>query len=107
MTGRLLAQKILVIGLGTVLLATSGASFYRSRRLAEPVVLGPGVTAVRQLGDYFDPIRGTANDCHIYFLDGREPGATMLVRGDRTRRNPRAAWSPGCWPRTPRCRRAA
>jgi hypothetical protein len=81
MTPRLVAQKLLVIGFGLVLLGTSGASFYRSRRLAEPVVLGPGVTAVKTLGDYFAPIRGTANDCHIYILEGREPGATLLVLG--------------------------
>lgn len=81
MSGRLLAQKIVIAALGVVLLATSGASFYRSRRLKEPVVLGPGVTAVRTLSTYFDPLRGTTNDCNIYFLDGREPGATMLVLG--------------------------
>jgi hypothetical protein len=81
MTGRLLAQKIVVVGLGLALFATSGASFYRSRRLREPVVLGPGVTVVKTLADYFEPLRGTANDCHIYFLEGREPGATMLVLG--------------------------
>jgi hypothetical protein len=44
-------------------------------------VLGPGVTAVKTLANYFEPLRGTANDCNIYFLDGKEPGATMLVLG--------------------------
>ena len=81
MTSRLLAQKIVIIGLGLVLLATSGASFYNSRRLKEPVVLGPGVTAVKQLADYFEPLRGTANNCNVYLLEGRERGATMLVLG--------------------------
>jgi predicted deacylase len=81
MTSRLLAQKIVIIGLGLVLLAISGASFYHSRRLKEPVVLGPGVTAVKQLADYFEPLRGTANNCNVYLLEGRERGATMLVLG--------------------------
>jgi hypothetical protein len=81
MTGRAVARKIVVIGLGLALLASSGASFYASRRRPEPVVLGPGVTAVRQLSEYFGPLRGTANDCHVYVLDGREPGGTMLVLG--------------------------
>jgi len=43
MTRRLVIQKTLIVGLGLLLFATSGASFYNSRRLAEPVVLGPGV----------------------------------------------------------------
>ena len=81
MTRRLLATKIVIIGLGLALLVSSGLSFYRSRRLPEPVVLGPGVTAVKQLADYFEPLRGTANNCNIYVLEGREPGATMLVLG--------------------------
>ncbi len=81
MSGRLLAQKFVVISLGIALLATSGASFYKSRRLKEPVVLGPGVTTVRPLSTWFAPLRGTANDCNVYFLDGRTPGATMLVLG--------------------------
>ncbi len=81
MNGRLLAQKIVVIALGLVLLATSGASFYKSRRLKEPVVLGPGVTSVKPLSTWFEPLRGTANDCNVYFLEGKEPGATMLVLG--------------------------
>jgi hypothetical protein len=81
MSARYLAAKIVIIALGVALLATSGASFYASRRLPEPVVLGPGVTSVKQLADYFEPLRGTANDCHVYFLQGRAPGATMLVLG--------------------------
>ena len=74
-------RKLLVIGLGLALLVTSGASFYRSRHLREPVVLGPGVTSVRQLGDYFAALKGTINDCHLYFLEGTEPGGTLLVLG--------------------------
>jgi predicted deacylase len=81
MTTRVVVAKIVVVGLGLVLLATSGTSFYGSRRLPEPVVLGPGVTKVTQLADYFEPLRGTANNCNIYFLEGREPGATMFVLG--------------------------
>lgn len=81
MTARLLVQKFIVAALGLALLVSSGWSFYRSRHLREPVVLGPGVTAVKQLGEYFEPIRGTTNDCHVYVMDGREPGATVLVLG--------------------------
>jgi hypothetical protein len=76
-----LIRKLLIIGLGLVLLGASGVSFYRSRHLEEPVVLGPGVTSVRQLADYFPALRGTINDCHLYFLEGAEPGGSLLVLG--------------------------
>jgi predicted deacylase len=94
-TSRVVVQKLVVAGLGLWLFAASGASFYRSRTLAEPVVLGPGVTGVRTLGSYFAPVAGTANDCHVFFLDGREPGATMLVLGGSHPEEPAgrlAAW---------------
>ncbi len=95
MTGRLLVQKILVLGFGVALFGTSGASFYRSRHLAEPVVLGQGVTAVKKLADYFEPLRGSANDCNLYVLDGKAPGATLLVLGGSHPEEPAgrlAAW---------------
>ena len=72
----------LVIGLvGLLLLILSGIDFYGSRHLREAVVLGPGVTQVKKLGDYFEGIRGSMNDCNLYFLEGEEPGATVLVMG--------------------------
>jgi predicted deacylase len=78
---RTVIQKTIVIVLGLALLIPAGVGFYRIRHLAEPVVLGPGVTAVKQLGEYFEPIRGTVNDCHVYVMEGKEPGATFLVLG--------------------------
>jgi predicted deacylase len=81
--------------LGLALFASAGWSFYRSRHLREPVVLGPGVTAVKQLGDYFEGVRGTANDCHVYVLGGKEPGATFLILGGSHPEEPAgrlAAW---------------
>lgn len=82
MTGRLMIVRKGVIGaLGLLLLGSSGASFYQSRHLEEPVVLGPGVTAVRQLSEYFPAIAGSINDCHLYVLEGKEPGGTVLLLG--------------------------
>jgi hypothetical protein len=95
MTRRLLVQKLVVAALGLALLVSAGISFRRSRNLAEPVVLGPGVTAVRQLGEYFAPIRGTTNDCKLYFMEGREPGGTILILGGSHAEEPAgrlAAW---------------
>ena len=88
-------RKLLISALGLVLFATSGVSFYQSRRLEEPVVLSDGVTDVKRLGDYFEGVRGTVNDANLYFLDSGVPGATMLVLGGTHPEEPAgrlAAW---------------
>ena len=74
-------RKIILCLAGLVLLVLSGIDFYQSRRLPEPVVLGNGVTQVQKLSSYFPAIGGTANDCNIYVLEGKEPGATLCVLG--------------------------
>lgn len=88
-------RKAVIVAFGLLLLATSGWSFHRSRTLAEPVVLGPGVTEVRRLSDWFDGVRGTANDCWVYILDSGVPGGTALVLGGTHPEEPAgrlAAW---------------
>jgi len=74
-------SKIVFGALGMLLLVVSGVSFYKSRHLAEPVVLSDGVTEVKKLSEYFPGIEGTANDCNVIILEGEEPGATMFVMG--------------------------
>ncbi len=74
-------RKTLVAALGAALALFAGLSFYRSRHLREPVVLGPGVVRVVTLGDYFEPVKGTINDANVYVLEGREPGGTVLLLG--------------------------
>jgi hypothetical protein len=74
-------RKTIVGALGIALFVFSGVSFYRSRHLQEPVVLGPGVTQVKKLSTYFQGMRDTANDCNLYFLEGKKPGATIFVMG--------------------------
>jgi hypothetical protein len=81
MTRRLAIQKTIVAALGLALLVSAGISFHRSRNRPEPVVLGPGVTEVKKLGEYFAPIAGTVNDCNLYVMEGREPGATFVILG--------------------------
>jgi len=81
--------------LGMVFFLAAGADFYRSRNLKEAVVLGPGVTRMHRLGDYFAGIQGTINDCNLYFLEGRQPGATFLILGGTHAEEPAgrlAAW---------------
>jgi len=89
------ARKIVLGSVGVVWLAVSGASFYRSRHLAEPVVLSEGVTQVKTLGEYFPGIAGTVNDINLYFFEGREPGGTIFVIGGTHPEEPAArlaAW---------------
>jgi predicted deacylase len=80
---------------GLLLLVLSGISFYQSRNLAEPVVLSPGVTGVGKLSDYFADLQDSVNDSNVYFLEGKEEGATMLVLGGTHPEEPAgrlAAW---------------
>jgi hypothetical protein len=88
-------RKLLFAFLGLLLLALSGLSFHSSRTLEESVVLGPGVTEVKTLGDYFEGIRGTVNDCNVYVLEGENPGGTVFVMGGTHPEEPAsrlAAW---------------
>ncbi len=62
MTPVVIVRKMAIAAVGLLLLGTSGYSFYQSRHLREAVVLGPGVTAIKHLGDYFDDICGVFED---------------------------------------------
>jgi len=93
--GPVLVRKLVLAALGLLLLVTSGISFSRHRHRQEPVVLSPGVSAVRKLSDWFEGVRGTVNDCNVYVLEGEQPGATMLVIGGTHPEEPAgrlAAW---------------
>ena len=79
--GRQTLRKILILALGLVLAFFSGLSFYRSRHLKEPVVLGPGVTQVKKLSEYFPAIRGSTNDANVYVMAGAKPGGSILILG--------------------------
>jgi hypothetical protein len=57
---------------------------------ALPVTTGPilhdvrpgyGVTSIGWLSDYFAPIRGSAVDTRVYYLDSRMPGPTLFILG--------------------------
>ena len=90
-----LIRKLVVSIAGLTLLAFSGISFYQSRRLKEPVVVSEGVTQVVRLSKYFSGVEGTANDCNVYILVGKEPGATFCILGGTHPEEPAgrlAAW---------------
>ncbi|GAB4115564.1 MAG: succinylglutamate desuccinylase/aspartoacylase family protein [Candidatus Caldatribacteriota bacterium] len=73
--------KIIALGITIVVLFLAGRAFYEHRYFKGSVVLGPGVTEVKTLGDYFPPLKGSINDCNIYILDSGNPGGTVMVIG--------------------------
>ncbi|MCX6552003.1 MAG: succinylglutamate desuccinylase/aspartoacylase family protein [Acidobacteria bacterium] len=95
MTTTVRLRKIGFGALALAFLAVAGSSFYHQRYLPEAVVLGEGVTAVTRLSEYGESLRGTANDIHLYVLEGKAPGGTILVFGGTHAEEPAgrlAAW---------------
>lgn len=88
-------RKILILALGAALAVVAGLEFHAIRTLPEPLVLGPGVTGVKSLSEYFPPLKGTVNDCSLYVLEGQQPGGTFLILGGSHPEEPSArlaAW---------------
>lgn len=88
-------RKWLFILIFLAVLITAGISFYRSRHLPEPVVLGEGVTEVKKLSDYFPGIKGSINDARIYVLGQETDGGSVLILGGSHPEEPAgrlAAW---------------
>ena len=90
-----LFRKTTIAALGLALLIAAGISFFRSRHLKEAVVLGPAVSEVKRLSDYFSGIKGTVNDSFVYVLEGKQKGGTFLLLGGTHPEEPAArlaAW---------------
>lgn len=54
---------------------------FLSMREPEVIYRGPGVTQVKLLSEYFPALKGGAGDTEVYVLEGKKPGASMLVLG--------------------------
>ena len=81
-----------IIALAIVLLISALASVYFLRQhIEEPIVKGPGVTRVGMVSDYFEELKGSEIDTEVYYLEGEEPGPTMLINGGTHPGEP-AAW---------------
>ncbi len=88
-------RKAAFLLLGAALMLFAGLSFYQSRHLEEPVVLGPSVAEVKKLSDYFAGLEGTINDANVYILEGQIPGGSVLILGGTHPEEPAgrlAAW---------------
>ncbi len=73
-------RAILFLAVAGALAAWASAVFLAQRE-PEPIVPSDGLTRTGRLSDYFDGIRGGSGDSEVFFFDGDEPGATMLVLG--------------------------
>ncbi len=73
-------RGILVLLLVAALSSPAAIAFVRQRQ-PDTIVKGLGVTRTGKLSDYFEGIRGTANDPDYYLLEGKEPGGTIVLWG--------------------------
>lgn len=78
-------RQTMVRGILTLLIVAAistpaAVAFIRQWR-PDVIVKGPGVTKVGRLSEYFEGIKGTANDPDYYLFEGAEPGGTMIVWG--------------------------
>lgn len=73
--------KIIIAVVVIAMVAIGGYQMYAHKHFETPIVKGPGVTSVAQLSDYFPPLKDTLMDTPVFFLEGQQPGANMLVFG--------------------------
>jgi hypothetical protein len=73
-------RGILVLLVVGALSSPAAIAFIRQWQ-PDVIVKGPGVTRMGKLSDYFEGIKGTANDPDYYLLEGKEPGGTMILWG--------------------------
>ncbi len=90
----MIIRKFVFALFGLLIVVFAGIEFYQHRHHEEAVVMGEQVQ-LKKLGDYFDGIAGTMNDCNVYVIEGEEPGATMMILGGSHPEEPAgrlAAW---------------
>lgn len=71
----------IIIGLVALLVAFITGREFQAQHIPELIVIGPGVTEVRMLSDWYPGLRGTRGDTEVYILRGDESGGSMLVLG--------------------------
>ncbi len=77
--GSVLVPTLILLA-AIVIVALTGAEF-RALYTRDPIVPGPGVTRQGWLSDYHAGLSGTPMETPVYFLEGRQPGGTILVLG--------------------------
>ncbi len=75
-----MTQSIIVVACLAAIFTYSAFTFLGMRRFEE-VPKGPGVTRTGLLSDYFPALRGGAGDTEVFYLEGAEPGETVICLG--------------------------
>jgi len=73
--------KILILIIVAIIAGTGIFQIWRHKSFQVEIVKGPGVTSMAKLSDYHPALKGTDGDTNVFILEGKEPGATMLVFG--------------------------
>ncbi len=73
-------SAVFFLALALAIVAAVAPQFTRMHT-AEPLKKGPGVTAVKQLSDYFSGLKGMPGDTEVIVLDSGRPGGAVLVLG--------------------------
>lgn len=77
---KVVRRAILLLVLGLIYTIPAAIAFVRQWQ-EEPIVKGPGVTKQVMLSDYYPGLKGTKGDTEVYFIEGEEPGGTVLILG--------------------------
>lgn len=70
---------LVIIVMGTIIAYSS--VIFASQFKVEEIVKGPGVTGMGHLSDYLPNLENTPGDTAIYYMEGKEPGGTLLIMG--------------------------
>jgi len=73
------AVKTLFVVAVAAVAAVASAQFYQHRHHRLPIVAGPAVTRVADLSQYGAGLKNTMADTKVFFLEGQEPGGTVLI----------------------------
>lgn len=72
--------SLIVVGVLAAIFIYASVVFLGMRKF-EAVPKGPGVTRTGLLSDYFPALKGSAGDTEIFYLEGTEPGKTVICLG--------------------------
>ncbi len=82
-------KSILLIVIAAILIISS-IQLFKHRHYMMPIVAGSGVTKVIKLSDYSKGLKGTIGDTNVFFLEGKEKGAKMLILANTHSNEPAA-----------------